>query len=268
MTIEADPTRRGTQVKHPSLSAAMERVASARPLIHHITNLVVANVTANLTLAMGGLPIMAFAKEEVEEIVSKAKVLLLNIGTPTSEQLEAMELAGSKAKTLKIPIVIDPVGSGASLFRTKAAMRLIKTLKPSVIRSNLAEALSLLQEDARIIGVESLDDDEVTAKRAAMEVSKRFGCVAAITGKADIVSDGVILERIPGGNPLLKTITGSGCMATTAVACFLAKEAPIQAGVLGLSLMKIASENALDVKGPGSFQASLMDAIYQLRETS
>jgi len=248
------------------LSAALERVGSTRPLIHHMTNLVVASVTANLTLAMGGLPIMASAKEEVEEIVSKASVLLLNIGTPTSEQLEAMELAGSKAKELKIPIVFDPVGAGASRFRTKAAMELIQTLQPSAVRSNLAEALSLLQEDARILGVESLEDDEETAKRAARELATRFGCVAAITGKVDIVSDGEHLESIAGGNPLLKSITGSGCMATAAVACFLAKKAPMKAAVLGLSLMKTASELALEVKGPGSFQAALLDAVYRLRE--
>jgi hydroxyethylthiazole kinase len=215
---------------------------------------------------MGGLPIMASAKEEVEEIVSKASVLLLNIGTPTSEQLEAMELAGSKAKELKIPIVFDPVGAGASRFRTKAAMELIQTLQPSAVRSTLAEALSLLQEDARILGVESLEDDEETAKRAARELATRFGCVAAITGKVDIVSDGEHLESIAGGNPLLKSITGSGCMATAAVACFLAKKAPMKAAVLGLSLMKTASELALEVKGPGSFQAALLDAVYRLRE--
>jgi len=242
------------------------RIASARPLIHHITNLVVASVTANLTLAMGGLPIMASAKEEVEEIVSKSSVLLLNIGTPTSEQLEAMERAGSVAKELKIPIVFDPVGAGASRFRTKAAIDLIRKLQPSVVRSNLAEALSLLQEDARILGVESLEDDEETATRAARGLATRFGCVAAITGKVDIVSDGENVERITGGNPLLKSITGSGCMTTTAVACFLTKDTPIKAAVLGLSLIKTASELALKAKGPGSFQVALLDAVYRLRE--
>ena len=252
-------------MQNARLSAALERIASTRPLIHHMTNLVVASVTANLTLAMGGLPIMASAKEEVEEIVSKSSVLLLNIGTPTREQLEAMKLAGFMAKELKIPIVFDPVGAGASRFRTKAANDLVRELQPSVIRSNLAEALSLLEEDARILGVESLEDDEEAAKRAAMELATRFGCVAAITGRVDIVSDGKDVGRTTGGSPLLKSITGSGCMATTAVACFLANEAPIKAAALGLSLIKTASELTLEVKGPGSFQVALLDAVYRLR---
>lgn len=248
------------------LKEAMGRLAGARPLVHHITNLVVAHGTADLTLAMGGSPIMAHAQEEAEEITSRANALLLNLGTPSNDQLKAMELSGLKAQELGTPVILDPVGAGASAFRTKAALRLIQTVKPSVIRSNLGEAFALLQEEVQVKGVESLLDDQDLALRASKSLAVRFGCISAITGEVDVVSDGLTQDRIAGGSLWLKHITGSGCMATTSIACFLAVEPPFRASVLGLTVMKRASELAGNAKGPGSFKAALLDAIHHLRK--
>lgn len=247
------------------LKGAISRLIRTRPLIHHITNVVVAHITANLTLALGALPIMAHAPEEAEEIVSKASVLLLNLGTPTKEQLKAMELSGTRAKERGIPIILDPVGVGASGFRTEAAWGLIHKLKPSVIRSNLGEALAMLQEGGGVKGVESLVDNEELALKTAKNLAERLGCVSAITGKTDVVSDGKVFRTIQGGSPWLKHITGSGCMATASIACFLATEPPLEASILGLSLMKRASELAGNSKGPGSFGINLIDAVHRLR---
>jgi hydroxyethylthiazole kinase len=122
----------------------------------------------------------------------------------------------------------------------------------------------LLEEDGGMRGVESLVDDQDLALRTSKSLAGRFGCVSAITGKTDVVSDGEAFKTIPGGNPWLKRITGSGCMATASIACFLAINPPLEASVLGLTVMKSASELAGSAKGPGSFEAALLDALYHL----
>ncbi|HEY5256647.1 MAG TPA: hydroxyethylthiazole kinase, partial [Acidobacteriaceae bacterium] len=132
------------------------RVRSHRPLIHHITNFVVMNATANITLCMGALPVMAHASQEVEEMVDAAGALVLNLGTLWPEQLDAMLLAGRRANQLGIPIILDPVGAGATRLRTESAHRLLKELSIAIVRGNLAEIATLVGMESKIRGVESV----------------------------------------------------------------------------------------------------------------
>jgi hydroxyethylthiazole kinase len=242
---------------------SLRKIRGRKPLIHHITNIVVSNLTANFTLAMGALPIMANAREEVKEIVDKADVLLLNIGTLTKEQLEAMLVAGQHARKKGKKIVFDPVGTGASNLRTEASFEIMKRVKPNIVRGNYAEICKIAGEDAKIRGVESAEGDFSKACEIVKKVANRYGCVTAISGKVDLISDGKKMARTFGGNEMLKTITGSGCMATTAIGCFASVESDFEAAIHGLELMRICSETAAS-SGPATFQNSFLDAVFNL----
>src|SRR3954452_8969226 len=185
--------------KSQALSSLLGRVRERRPLVHHITNMVVMNDTANITLGIGAAPVMAHALEEVEEMVKLASVLLLNIGTLTLEQIEAMLRAGKRANELGTPVVLDPVGAGATSLRTQSALRLLRELRISVIRGNASEVGTLVGVAAETRGVDSVslaEDREVVANRAALE----FGCTVAITGVRDVIADGERLARVDNGH--------------------------------------------------------------------
>jgi hydroxyethylthiazole kinase len=250
-----------------SLASLLARIRQQRPLIHHITNMVVMNDTANITLAIGASPVMAHAAEEVEEMVRLAGALLLNIGTLTPEQIEAMLRAGKRANELGIPIVLDPVGAGATSLRTQSALRLLHELRIAVIRGNASEIGTLIGAEAETRGVDAIslaEDRETVARRAASE----FGCTVALTGARDIIADGARLARVDNGHPLLAAITGSGCMATTLVAAFLAIEPDAWlATTAGLVAMGQAGEiAAAKAAGPGTFRSRLIDAVAALDE--
>ena len=250
-----------------SLAPLLGRIRAQRPLVHHITNMVVMNDTANITLAVGASPVMAHALEEVEEMVKLARALVLNIGTLTPEQIEAMVRAGKRANELGVPIVLDPVGAGATNLRTQSALRLLRELHISAIRGNASEVGTLVGVAAETRGVDSIslsEDREVVASRAARE----FGCTVAITGARDVIADGQRLASVENGHPLLATITGSGCMATTLVAAFLAVESDVWlATTAGLVAMGLAGELAAPkAGGPGTFRSHLLDAVAALDE--
>src|SRR5512146_960606 len=191
----------------------LSRVRQRKPLIHHITNFVVMNETANITLCAGGAPVMARAKEEVAEMVAAAGALVLNIGTLTPEQVESMLIAGRRANELDIPIVLDPVGAGATQLRTESARRLLSDLKISIIRGNLAELATLAGFAAKITGVDS-HETETSPEAVARTLAQKNSSVAAITGAVDVVSDGTRLARISNGHPIMGRVTGTGCMST------------------------------------------------------
>lgn len=241
------------------------RIREQKPLIHHITNQVVMNDTANITLGIGALPVMAHALDEVEEMVSIAGALVLNIGTLTPAQVEAMLHAGKRANERGIPIVLDPVGAGATRLRTESTLRLLSELRIEVVRGNASEVGALIGVAGETRGVESISvsaDPEVLARKAAGEL----GCTIAITGARDIVTDGTRLARVDNGHPLLASITGSGCMATSLVGAFLAVEQDAYlATIAALVAMGIAGEIAApQADGPGTFHAHLLDAIAAL----
>jgi len=245
----------------------MARVRSQRPLIHHITNFVVMNATANITLCMGAFPVMAHAPEEVEEMVSAANALVLNLGTLWPAQVDAMLLAGRRANKRGIPIVLDPVGVGATRLRTESAHRLLKELLIAIVRGNLAEIATLAGIDARIRGVESVGSTG-NAELAASQFAKKFGCVAAVTGPIDVVTDGARLIRVANGHAMMATVTGTGCMATSVVAaCAAVEKNAVIATTAALATYGLAAEFAAEkAQGPGTFQVHLFDAVAGLTQ--
>ena len=242
------------------------KVRSRRPLVHHITNFVVMNATANITLCMGALPVMAHAIEEVAEMVA-ASALVLNLGTLWPEQVEAMVLAGRRANQMGIPIVLDPVGAGATQLRTRSAHRLLNELSVAIVRGNVAEIAALAGLDARIRGVESIGStgDEAAV---ASEFAKQFGCAAAVTGPVDVVTDGMRLMRVANGHPIMATVTGTGCMATSVVAaCADVERDSITATTAALAAYGLAGQIATQrAQGPGTFQIYLYDALAGLTD--
>ena len=234
-----------------------------KPLIHQITNYVVMNETANATLALGALPVMAHAPQEVEEMAAAAGALVLNIGTLSEHWVEAMLLAGRAAGG---PIVLDPVGAGATRYRTETAKRLLDELDIAVVRGNAAEIATLAGRDAEIRGVESIGAED-SAEELATEAATALGCVAAVTGPTDYVSDGERVIAVSNGHELLGTVSGTGCMATAVTGCFLAAKpgAPLEAAAEALVAFGVAGENAARAAhGPGTFHAGLYDALYNL----
>jgi hydroxyethylthiazole kinase len=229
--------------------------------------MVVMNDTANITLAIGASPVMAHALEEVEEMVKLAGALVLNIGTLTPAQIEAMLRAGKRANELGIPIVLDPVGAGATQLRTQSALQLLRELDIAVVRGNASEVGTLVGVAAETRGVDSIslgEDREVVASQAA----RTFGCTVAITGAIDVIADGQRLARVENGHPLLATITGSGCMATSLIGAFLAVASDtLLAATAGLVAMGLAGEMAAaKAGGPGTFRSHLLDAVAALDE--
>lgn len=240
--------------------------ADHRPLVHHITNLVVMNETANATLCMGALPVMAHALEEVEEMASHAGALVLNMGTPCPDLEAAMLAAGKAANRAGVPVVFDPVGAGATAYRTGIARRLAEEVRFAAVRGNAAEIAVLAGVEAEIRGVDSLSIAGEAGETAA-KLAGSLGCVAAITGEVDVVSGGGRTARVRNGHPLMGKVTGTGCMATTAVAVMLAAGEPyLEAAAAGLALFGLAGEKAAGMSGgmPGTFHVELYNALYAL----
>jgi hydroxyethylthiazole kinase len=241
----------------------LRELRARKPLVHQITNYVVMNETANATLALGALPVMAHAPQEVEEMAAAAGALVLNIGTLSGHWVEAMLLAGKAAAG---PIVLDPVGAGATQYRTDTAKRLLDELDIAVVRGNAAEIATLAGRDAEIRGVESIGADD-SAEELAKVAATALGCIAAVTGPTDYVSDGKRVIVVSNGHELLATVSGTGCMATAITGSFLAAkpDAPLEAAAEALVAFGVAGEDAArTAKGPGTFHAALYDALYSL----
>lgn len=246
--------------------ATLAILRQRRPLIHQITNYVVMNETANATLALGALPVMAHAPEEVEEMVSLASALVLNIGTLSSAWVESMLLAGRTANRRRIPVVLDPVGAGATRYRTDTAKRILGEIRVAVLRGNAGEIASLIGARAEVRGVESIDvvDDRATHARAA---ARALGVVASVTGPIDYVSDGDRVAAVANGHPLLASVTGTGCISTAITGCFLAGRPAdaFEAAVEALVALGVAGEDAaIGSPGPGTFHVRLYDVLAAL----
>jgi len=246
----------------------LAKLREKKPLIHNITNFVVMNYTANALLACGASPVMAHAKEEVEEMVSFAGALVLNIGTLTPYWIDSMIDAGKKANQAKIPVILDPVGSGATKLRTDSAKRLIDELAISVVRGNASEVLSLAHEGSRTKGVDavhSVDD----AADAAVILAGELNTTLAITGPVDLITDGKIVYRVFNGHELMGYVTGTGCTATVLIGAFLAVDShPAEAAATALAYFGLAGEKAAaEASAPGSFQTVLLDNLYTMDKT-
>lgn len=245
----------------------LQKIRAEKPLIHHITNMVVMNETANATLCLGALPVMAHAQEEVSEMVEQAGALVLNIGTLTNELVKSMILAGCHANQLGIPVILDPVGVGATTLRTKSAQAIIDQVKLAVIRGNAAEVGVLAGSKGEIKGVEAMGAADNLAD-ICLALAQELGTTVAVTGPVDIVTDGQRLIEISNGHPMLSTVTGTGCMATTVIGAFLAVEKDsFLAAAGGLLTFGLAGEIAAKTANekPGSFHVALYDALSSLR---
>jgi hydroxyethylthiazole kinase len=243
-------------------------IRERRPLVHNITNYVVMNETANAILALGALPVMAHAKEEVAEMVGLAGALVLNIGTLSEQWIDAMLLAGAAANERGIPIVLDPVGAGATAYRTATARRILDEVDVAVLRGNAGEVATLVGVEAEVRGVESIGVGD--APGLAREAARRLGVVASVTGAVDHVSDGDRSAAIANGHELLAGVTGTGCMSTAITGCFLAaKDDRFEAAAEALVALGVAGEDAaVGAKGPGSFHVALYDALAALEPAS
>jgi hydroxyethylthiazole kinase len=245
--------------------ADLAAIRERKPLVHQITNYVVMNETANATLSLGALPVMAHAVEEVEEMASVAGALVLNIGTLSEHWIEAMLVAARAANAADVPVVLDPVGAGATRLRTETAKCILDEAEIAVVRGNAAEVATLAGRDAEIRGVESIgaaDSGAELAEAAALAL----GCVASVTGPVDQVSDGTRTIAVANGDALLGTVSGTGCMSSAITGCFLAvASTPLEAAAEALVAFGVAGEDAaVGAKGPGSFHVALYDALYNL----
>jgi hydroxyethylthiazole kinase len=253
-----------------STGDSLRRLRAAKPLVHQITNYVVMNETANATLALGALPVMAHAREEVEEMAAIAGALVLNIGTLSPSWVEAMLLAGRTANAHGVPVVLDPVGAGATRYRTEKAKRILSEVDVAVLRGNAGEVATLVGIDAEVRGVESIGTGS-DPRELALTAGRTLGVVASVTGAVDHVSDGTTVLAIANGDPLLATVTGTGCMSSAITGCFLAvdRERPLEAAAAALVAFGVAGEDAArEAAGPGSFHVGLYDALAALDPAS
>lgn len=243
------------------LSAAREKT----PLVHHITNYVTVNDCANITLCAGGAPVMAHAPEEVEEMVQYAGALVLNIGTLDTAQIESMMKVGKAAAERDIPIILDPVGAGATTMRTDAAQRLMDQLPIAILKGNAGEIGVLAGVDAKVRGVDSagITGDPVEIAQAYAE---RTGMTVVMSGQTDIISDGSRALLVENGHPLMGAISGTGCMAASVTGVFAAVGPDrLTSAAAALATFGIAGERAAQrASGPGSFKVALFDALAAL----
>lgn len=257
----------------------LTKVREQVPLIHCITNRVTMNDCANVLLACGATPTMAGAEQEVEEIVSIADALVLNLGNLHDSAIRAMRRAGLRANALGIPVVLDPVGVGASSYRAKAARELMEEIRFSVIRGNASEIRVAGGGTGTARGVDVSAQDAVTADSLEQDIafirafSARSGAVIAVSGKTDLVSDAGRTALVRGGHPLLSRVTGTGCMlsAMTGAFCGAASDRIFEASVCACAAMDVAGERAFAKTqavqgGTGSFRLYLMDEISLMDE--
>jgi hydroxyethylthiazole kinase len=242
-----------------------ERIKKQKPLIHQITNFVVMNDTANITLSIGALPVMAHSEEEINEMTGIADALVLNVGTLDPDWVVSMKIAGKKANSVGIPVILDPVGAGATTYRTKTCLDLLKNLHITVLRGNSGEIGAISGTGGEVKGVESVSDIK-NAEGVAIKLSEEFGCLVAISGKYDLIVDKKNIYYVDNGHELLKTLTGTGCMATAVIGAFCAVEKDYSlATACAYAVYGLAAEIAArNVRGPGSFKVAFFDAIYNL----
>ena len=248
----------------------LDNINKTTPLVHCITNYVTVNDVANTLLACGGSPIMADDEMEVEEITSICNALTINIGTLNGRTVKSMLLAGKKANVLSHPVVLDPVGAGASTLRTKTTFDLMEQVKFTVIRGNISEIKTVGLGAGTTQGVDADVRDTVTednleeAVSFAKHLSKRTGAVIAITGAIDIVADSENAYVIRNGHSMMSKITGTGCMLSGMIAAFIGanQEQPLLATAAALCVMGLSGERALErVKNEGKGSSTLRTYI-------
>lgn len=246
-------------------SETLNKIRNKSPLVHNITNYVVMNTTANALLSIGASPVMAHSKNEVEDIVSISSSLVLNMGTLSEKWVESMILAGIKGKSLNIPIVFDPVGIGASKYRTETALKIINEVNPNVIRGNASEILALSNSSLKTKGVDSTADSS-DALDSAINLSKKYGNTIIVSGKVDFIVTNDVISKVNNGCHLMANVTGMGCTSTSIVgACIAVEKDTHLAATSAMIFMGISGEISEEISnGPGSFQSNFLDSLYQI----
>jgi len=228
------------KISASSIWSSVKEIREKSPVIHNITNYVVMNNSANALLALGASPVMAHAEEEVEDMVTIAGALVINIGTLSPHWIRAMLLAAYRARHLNIPIILDPVGAGATAYRTSTARELLQEVPPAIIRGNASEIMAILEEDAKTKGVDSLTSSH-TAVDAARQLNKNYGCAVCISGETDYIIYGDDITKIMNGHPMMARVTGMGCIATALCGAFAAvNHAFAEAAAQAMAVMGIA----------------------------
>jgi len=243
----------------------LTRVRAGKPLVHHITNWVTIYDCAQITRMTGALPVMAHAREESAEMAGIASALVLNIGTLTPPLIEAMIRAGKKANEKKIPVVLDAVGVGATKLRDEKAFELLETITIDIIKGNSSEIARLAGEDVTTKGVESTAIG-VDPVRTCIRLADKYSTAVVMTGREDIVTDGVTVYIVRNGHELLGKVVGTGCMAASVIGAFAGVETDYaRAAASALVCFGIAAELAAEyARGPGSFKVNLFDEVYAL----
>jgi len=248
------------------LSDLFARVRKNHPLVHHITNYVTVNDCANITICAGGAPIMADAIEEVAEMAGIVGALVLNIGTLNKVQIESMIAAGRMANEQEIPIILDPVGAGATRFRTDTARRLLDELEITILKGNAGEIGVLAGADAKVRGVDSagITGDPIAI---AKNFASHAGLTVVVSGATDIISDGKRVLLVENGHTMMGSISGTGCMAASVTgACAAESDDPVLAAATALAAFGIAGERAAArARGPYSFKVALFDELAGLQ---
>jgi hydroxyethylthiazole kinase len=244
------------------------KIRGTNPVILSITNYVVTNTTANALLAIGASPIMSHAVEEMAELVAISGAVVINLGTVAPEYLAAMDPAWAAADETGTPVVLDPVGAGASMLRTVTPLALLDSHRAFIVRGNASEIMTLAgASNSAAKGVDSTaaSDDAATAART---LSERYHCAVAVSGEADLVLEAAAKVRVLGGSAMMPRVTGLGCTATAICAAFAAvNRNPFEAALNACVTMKVAGELAADKsRGPGTLQLHFYDALYNLTE--
>lgn len=253
---------------------AVQLVSEKNPIVHHITNFVTMQDCANLAVAFGASPVMAYYAGEVGEIASHADAVVLNLGTPTPERIDAIFIAGKGANENNVPVVVDPVGLGVSVFRKKSMKALLQQVKPSVIKGNTSEIRALCSAVTSFgKGVDTAHEMDAALMDQSAALAARLQTVIAVSGRQDFITDGRRNCRIDRGSKWLTKISGSGCMATTLTGAFSGvMEDMFYAAVFGILAMDIAGEMAESSltgnDGPGAFKIKLFDAVSNLKNNT
>ena len=250
------------------VASALETLRARRPLVHNITNYVAMTVSANVLLALGASPAMVHAVEEVEDFVAISDALVINIGTLSPPWVEAMRRAAVTANAARKPWVLDPVGCGATPYRTSTAAD-IAAFRPAVIRANASEIISLAGAAGEgPKGVDSTAGSDA-ALGAARALARRTGSVVAVTGAVDYATDGVDDVRVEGGDAMMPLSTGLGCSLSAVTAAFTAVTEPMTAAVAALAVFGAAgAEAAQRCRGPGHLPAEICDALHRMNRAT
>ncbi|WP_102261526.1 hydroxyethylthiazole kinase [Mesobacillus jeotgali] len=247
------------------IAILLDRVRRENPLVHNITNVVVTNFTANGLLALGASPVMAYAQEEVAEMARMAGSIVLNIGTLRQEVVESMLIAGKAANEHGVSVILDPVGAGATQYRTETARMLMEDLEIAIIRGNASEIANVAGENWSIRGVDAGESNGDVLELAIL-AAKKLKTVVVLTGKDDIITDGHTVFIVHNGHPMLTKVTGTGCLLTSVIGAFTAIEKNMLiAATAAVTIYGVAAEMAADNsadRGPGSFQSEFLNQLY------